>query len=93
MPALAVVGPFQPARSDSTHSIKDKSSKGVTIAIMGCIVNGPVKWLMRISDTSGVHLEKLIYTSEKSVKYNVPADEALGKLIGLIKEQGKWIDA
>jgi len=34
-----------------------------------------------------------LYVGKECVKYNVPAEEALDRLIDLIKEHGKWVDA
>ncbi len=67
--------------------------KGVTIAIMGCIVNGPGE--MADADfgyVGGAPGKINLYVGRECVKYNVPAHEALDRLIELIKEQGKWTD-
>ncbi|MGB0409774.1 MAG: (E)-4-hydroxy-3-methylbut-2-enyl-diphosphate synthase [Opitutales bacterium] len=68
--------------------------KGVTIAIMGCIVNGPGE--MADADfgyVGGAPGKINLYVGKECVKYNVPAIEALDRLIDLIKEHGKWVDA
>ncbi|MBT4757284.1 MAG: (E)-4-hydroxy-3-methylbut-2-enyl-diphosphate synthase [Opitutae bacterium] len=65
--------------------------KGVTIAIMGCIVNGPGE--MADADfgyVGGAPAKINLYVGKQCVKYNVPAEEALDRLIDLIKEHGKW---
>ena len=67
--------------------------KGVTIAIMGCIVNGPGE--MADADfgyVGGAPAKINLYVGKECVKYNVPAAEALDRLIDLIKEHGKWIE-
>ena len=67
--------------------------KGVTIAIMGCIVNGPGE--MADADfgyVGGAPGKINLYVGRDCVKYNVPAAEALDRLIDLIKEHGKWVD-
>ena len=67
--------------------------KGVTIAIMGCIVNGPGE--MADADfgyVGGAPAKINLYVGKECVKYNVPAAEALDRLIDLIKEHGKWVD-
>ncbi|MGZ0654751.1 (E)-4-hydroxy-3-methylbut-2-enyl-diphosphate synthase [Coraliomargarita sp. W4R53] len=68
--------------------------KGVTIAIMGCIVNGPGE--MADADfgyVGGAPAKINLYVGKECVKYNVPAADALDSLIDLIKEHGKWVEA
>lgn len=67
--------------------------KGVTIAVMGCIVNGPGE--MADADfgyVGGAPGKINLYVGKECVKYNVPAEEALERLVDLIKEHGKWIE-
>jgi len=67
--------------------------KGVKIAIMGCIVNGPGE--MADADfgyVGGMPGKINLYVGKECVKYNIPADEADQRLIDLIREHGKWID-
>ena len=76
-----------------TQTIRARTDhlKGVTIAIMGCIVNGPGE--MADADfgyVGGAPAKINLYVGKQCVKYNVPAEEALDRLIGLIKEHGKW---
>jgi (E)-4-hydroxy-3-methylbut-2-enyl-diphosphate synthase len=78
-----------------TQRIRSRTNhlKGVTIAIMGCIVNGPGE--MADADfgyVGGAPAKINLYVGKECVKYNVPAAEALARLIDLIKEHGKWID-
>lgn len=68
--------------------------KGVTIAIMGCIVNGPGE--MADADfgyVGGAPGKINLYVGKECVQYNVPAAEALDRLIDLIKAHDKWIEA
>lgn len=68
--------------------------KGITIAIMGCIVNGPGE--MADADfgyVGGAPGKINLYVGKECVKYNVPAEEALDRLVDLIKEHGKWVEA
>ncbi len=68
--------------------------KGVRIAIMGCIVNGPGE--MADADfgyVGGAPGKINLYVGKTPVKFNIPADEAVDRLIDLITENGKWIDA
>ncbi len=68
--------------------------KGVRIAIMGCIVNGPGE--MADADfgyVGGAPGKINLYVGKTAVKFNIPEDEAVSRLIDLIKEHDKWIDA
>ena len=68
--------------------------KGVKIAIMGCIVNGPGE--MADADfgyVGGAPGKINLYVGKNCVQYNIPQADADAKLIALIKEHGKWVDA
>ncbi len=68
--------------------------KGVRIAVMGCIVNGPGE--MADADfgyVGGAPGKINLYVGKTAVKFNIPADEAVERLIDLIKEHDKWIEA
>ncbi len=78
-----------------TQKIRSRTNhlKGVTIAIMGCIVNGPGE--MADADfgyVGGAPGRINLYVGKECVKYNVPAAEALDRLVDIIREHGKWID-
>ena len=78
-----------------TQKIRSRTDhlKGVTIAIMGCIVNGPGE--MADADfgyVGGAPGKINLYVGKECVKYNVPSSEALDCLIDLIKERGKWLE-
>ncbi len=67
--------------------------KGVKIAIMGCIVNGPGE--MADADfgyVGGAPGKINLYVGKNCVQYNIPQAEADAKLVALIKEHGKWFD-
>ena len=67
--------------------------KGVRIAVMGCIVNGPGE--MADADfgyVGGAPGKINLYVGKTAVKFNIPEDEAVSRLIDLIKEHDKWID-
>ncbi len=67
--------------------------KGVKIAIMGCIVNGPGE--MADADfgyVGGAPGKINLYVGKNCVQYNIPQAEADARLIALIKEHGKWFD-
>ncbi|MFV0415410.1 MAG: (E)-4-hydroxy-3-methylbut-2-enyl-diphosphate synthase [Chthoniobacterales bacterium] len=68
--------------------------KGVRIAIMGCIVNGPGE--MADADfgyVGGAPGKVNLYVGKQAVKFNIPEAEAVSRLIDLIKEHGRWVDA
>ena len=67
--------------------------KGVKIAIMGCIVNGPGE--MADADfgyVGGAPGKVNLYVGKTAVKFNIPEAEAVGRLQDLIREHGKWVD-
>ena len=67
--------------------------KGVKIAIMGCIVNGPGE--MADADfgyVGGAPGKVNLYVGKTPVKFNIPEAEAVDRLQDLIREHGKWID-
>jgi len=68
--------------------------KGVRIAVMGCIVNGPGE--MADADfgyVGGAPGKINLYVGKQPVKFNIPETEAVERLIDLIREHGKWINA
>ena len=67
--------------------------KGVKIAIMGCIVNGPGE--MADADfgyVGGAPGKVNLYVGKTPVKFNIPEAEAVGRLQDLIREHGKWVE-
>jgi (E)-4-hydroxy-3-methylbut-2-enyl-diphosphate synthase len=67
--------------------------KGVRIAIMGCIVNGPGE--MADADfgyVGGAPGKINLYVGKEAVKFNIPQDEAVARLIDLIKEHDRWVE-
>lgn len=78
-----------------TARIKARTShlKGVKIAIMGCIVNGPGE--MADADfgyVGGAPGKINLYVGKTAVKFNIPETEAVDRLVDLIREHGKWQD-
>lgn len=68
--------------------------KGVRIAVMGCIVNGPGEMADADFGYVGGAPEKInLYVGKTAVKFNIPEGEAVERLIDLIKEHGRWFDA
>jgi (E)-4-hydroxy-3-methylbut-2-enyl-diphosphate synthase len=79
----------------TTAKIKGATShlKGVKIAIMGCIVNGPGE--MADADfgyVGGAPGKVNLYVGKTAVKFNIPEAEAVDRLKDLIREHGKWLD-
>ena len=67
--------------------------KGVKIAIMGCIVNGPGE--MADADfgyVGGAPGKVNLYVGKTPVKFNIPEAEAVDRLKDLIREHGKWVE-
>ena len=79
----------------TTAKIKAATShlKGVKIAIMGCIVNGPGE--MADADfgyVGGAPGKVNLYVGKTAVKFNIPEAEAVDRLKDLIREHGKWME-
>ncbi|MBV8215204.1 MAG: (E)-4-hydroxy-3-methylbut-2-enyl-diphosphate synthase [Verrucomicrobia bacterium] len=67
--------------------------KGVKIAIMGCIVNGPGE--MADADfgyVGGAPGKVNLYVGKTAVKFNIPEAEAVDRLVDLIKEHARWVE-
>ena len=67
--------------------------KGVKIAIMGCIVNGPGE--MADADfgyVGGAPGKINLYVGKTAIKFNIPENEAVDRLVDLIQEHGKWVE-
>jgi len=67
--------------------------KGVRIAVMGCIVNGPGE--MADADfgyVGGAPGKINLYVGKTPVQFNIPEAEAVTRLIDLIRDHGKWVD-
>ena len=61
------------------------------IGIMGCIVNGPGEMADADYGYVGASRGKVsLYKGKQCVEMNIPQEEAIGKLIALIKENGDW---
>ena len=80
----------------TTERIKSRMShlKDVKIAIMGCIVNGPGEMADADFGYVGSGPGKIsLYVGKECVERNIPTDQAEERLIQLIKDHGKWVDA
>jgi (E)-4-hydroxy-3-methylbut-2-enyl-diphosphate synthase len=79
----------------TTERIKSQTGhlKGVKIAIMGCIVNGPGE--MADADfgyVGGAPGKINLYVGKECVEKGIPTEEADGRLVELIKSHGKWAE-
>jgi (E)-4-hydroxy-3-methylbut-2-enyl-diphosphate synthase len=68
--------------------------KGVKIAIMGCIVNGPGEMADADFGYVGSGPGKItLYRGKEIVKRNVDSEIAVEELINLLKENEAWVEA
>merc|ERR1712063_15983 len=80
---------------ETTAKIQERTGHlpGVRIAVMGCIVNGPGEMADADFGYVGSGVGKVdLYVNYDVVKRAIPSEEAVDKLIDLIKEHGRWID-
>ncbi len=79
----------------TTESIKAKTGhlKGVKIAIMGCIVNGPGEMADADFGYVGAGPQKVnLFVGKECVERNVPEEQADGRLVELIKKHNRWME-
>jgi (E)-4-hydroxy-3-methylbut-2-enyl-diphosphate synthase len=79
----------------TTQMIRSRTShlKGLKIGIMGCIVNGPGEMADADYGYVGSGTDKItLYRGKEAVKKNISAVNALDELIGIIREDGNWIE-
>jgi (E)-4-hydroxy-3-methylbut-2-enyl-diphosphate synthase len=80
---------------ETTAKIRSATShlKGVKIAIMGCIVNGPGEMADADFGYVGSGPGKItLYRGKEVVKRNVPSEIAVEELIKLLQESGAWVE-
>jgi (E)-4-hydroxy-3-methylbut-2-enyl-diphosphate synthase len=80
----------------ATQKVKERLGhlSELSIAVMGCIVNGPGE--MAGADfgyVGGAPGHITLYEGKEPVQKNIPESEALDALVELIKSRGKWVDA
>lgn len=67
--------------------------KGVKIAIMGCIVNGPGEMADADFGYVGSGVGKItLYKGKEIMKRNIDSDIAVAELINLLKESDAWVE-
>ena len=81
---------------ETTARIKARTAhlKGVRIGIMGCIVNGPGE--MADADfgyVGGAPGKINLYQGQTCVERGIPAEQAVERLVELIKQHGAWVEA
>lgn len=79
----------------TTQMIRSRTShlKGLKIGIMGCIVNGPGEMADADYGYVGSGTDKVtLYRGKEAVKKNISSVNALDELIGIIKEDGNWVE-
>jgi len=80
---------------ETTQFIRSRTShlKGLKIGIMGCIVNGPGEMADADYGYVGSGPGKVtLYRGKEAVKKNISSTNALDELIGIIREDGNWIE-
>jgi len=80
---------------ETTAMIRKRTDhlKGIKIAIMGCIVNGPGEMADADYGYVGSGVDKItLYKGKEVVKKSVASNNAVNELINLIKENGDWVD-
>jgi len=80
---------------DAAAKIENATShlKDITIAVMGCIVNGPGE--MADADfgyVGGAPGKINLYKGRQCIAVNIPQEESIGKLVELIKSEGRWTE-
>lgn len=80
---------------EAAAKIKERTMhlKDLTIGIMGCVVNGPGE--MADADfgyVGGAPGKINLYKGKQCVEVNIPQEQAIDRLIALIKENGRWTD-
>jgi len=81
---------------ETTAKVRARTShlKGLKIAVMGCIVNGPGEMADADYGYVGAGVNKInLYKGQNLIKRGIAQADAVDELIGLIKENGDWFDA
>lgn len=65
--------------------------KGLKIGVMGCIVNGPGEMADADYGYVGAAAGRIsLYKGKECIEKNIPAEEAIDRLVALIKANGDW---
>ncbi|MBI2340976.1 MAG: (E)-4-hydroxy-3-methylbut-2-enyl-diphosphate synthase [Deltaproteobacteria bacterium] len=79
----------------TTRKIQEITShlKGVKIAVMGCIVNGPGEMADADFGYVGTGQKKIsLYVGKECVERNIPEESAVSRLVSLIKVHNRWVE-
>ena len=72
---------------------KTEHLKGLKIAVMGCIVNGPGEMADADFGYVGAGTARVnLYVGKEVVARGVPEDEAPERLVDIIRDEGAWSD-
>ncbi len=80
---------------ETTSKIRNVTNhlKGLKIAVMGCIVNGPGEMADADFGYVGSGVGKItLYRGKEVVKKNINSEVAVDELINLLKDSGVWIE-
>lgn len=80
---------------ETTAKVRERTNhlKGLKIAIMGCIVNGPGEMADADYGYVGSGAGKIsLYKGKEVIKRGIDSENAVDELINLIKENGDWKD-
>ena len=80
---------------ETTARIKARTAhlKGLKIAVMGCVVNGPGEMADADFGYVGWGDGKIaLFVGKEMVARDIPTAEADGRLVELIKEHGRWVE-
>jgi (E)-4-hydroxy-3-methylbut-2-enyl-diphosphate synthase len=80
---------------ETTQMIRSRTNhlKGLKIAIMGCIVNGPGEMADADYGYVGAGPDRVtLYRGKEVVKKNVQSADALNELIEIIRADGNWVE-
>lgn len=83
---------------DLQHTLREVKAAtshltGLKIGIMGCIVNGPGEMADADYGYVGAAAGRIsLYRRRECVEKNIPQEEAIARLINLIKNDGQWIE-
>ena len=67
--------------------------KGVKIAVMGCVVNGPGEMADADFGYIGAGPGKIhLYKGQEQVARNIPSEQAVDRLIDLLRAHGAWVE-
>lgn len=79
----------------TVHKVKEATShlSHLKIGIMGCIVNGPGEMADADYGYVGAGVNRVsLYKGKECVEKNIPEEEAIPRLIALIKSNGDWVE-